>query len=314
MSNSRNDPDIRKGSLLLSTLVLTPDSALETYLTQRVTDRKVTVEQLKRVREALDGIAFAIRGNSQVNWQRIDDAWEILRRIRPPKPAAARDEPPVAPPRAAGAVSPAPAGKLASPAGQPPAPIRPPMAPHPAPAALPAAAAAPIQPPLVGRIPPTPPTVVVSSKPALAAAPIVDATVVGAVLPIDQTLPFEGSSETPSSALEELEPLQEHDLDGTAALGMHLHLEDVLPFDDEPKPAPCTPTLTLEQYASLSAERSVFPDRNADTHQKYRLTGPGVADALDASWQARLAAEPGLNERFHTLVTQYISWIRSRGE
>lgn len=78
--SARNDPTIRHGSLLISTLVLTPDGGLDAYRAQRVADPRATTEQLRRARAALDGIAFAIASNDQANWLRVEQAWAILRR------------------------------------------------------------------------------------------------------------------------------------------------------------------------------------------------------------------------------------------
>lgn len=317
MSDSRKDAGIRKGSLLLSTLVLTPDSALDAYRDKRIADPKITVEQLKRAREALDAIAFAIRSKNGANWRRLDEAWEILRKNQPPK-----DEPEPAaptPPDIPGAPSPvsAPPAARESPPIAPAAPESRPFAQPPAPALeVPAPIPISYQP---APAPLAPPSFVVPHAPPLASdrpRVDVDATMEVSVVPIDSTLPFQGTKSAPGSALDDLEPLSHDDLDGTSALGVHLDLGDVLPFGEGPKPPPpppsSSPEMTVEQYASLFAERQAQPERRPEIDRKYGVTDPAASLALDDRWQARFATDHALHQRFRNLVEQYVTWIRSK--
>lgn len=86
MDDDRKDPLVRRGSLLLSALMLTPDKALDTYRKRRCGDATVELHDLKTARELLDAVAYAIAGNDPDNFRRIHDAWQIVRRI--PRPAS----------------------------------------------------------------------------------------------------------------------------------------------------------------------------------------------------------------------------------
>ena len=54
MDDDRKDPLVRRGSLLLSALMLTPDKALDTYRKRRCGDATVELHDLKTARELLD--------------------------------------------------------------------------------------------------------------------------------------------------------------------------------------------------------------------------------------------------------------------
>lgn len=94
---ARQDPNLREGALLLSSLVLTPDSALERYRAHRSGDPHIPVEQLHHARELLDAVAFAIRSGEAARWSRIVQAWRLLRddarRVPPPLPTTGRASP-----------------------------------------------------------------------------------------------------------------------------------------------------------------------------------------------------------------------------
>ena len=67
-------------------------------------------------------------------------------------------------------------------------------------------------------------------------------------------------------------PPRDSSLDETSALGVKVQLDEVLPFDGEPPPS--NPArLTLEQYASLSAELAREPDQASATLARYGITG-----------------------------------------
>jgi hypothetical protein len=79
---------IREGALLLSSLVLSPDGALERYRAQRSGDPKLDLEHLRHARELLDAVAFAITAGEAGRWSRIEQAWRAAREDagRRPKP------------------------------------------------------------------------------------------------------------------------------------------------------------------------------------------------------------------------------------
>lgn len=126
-------------------------------------------------------------------------------------------------------------------------------------------------------------------------------------------LPFAGATATPpSSAVEDFPPVSPGDVNQTEALGMVIDFGDALPFpaDDAPSAGPIE--LTLEQYASLSAELAAYPDRQDDTFCRYGLASPDSRAALEASWSARLRESPEMNERWLGLVRHYREWLANR--
>jgi hypothetical protein len=74
----RTGPEIRKASLLLSTLVLTPDSALEVFRERRVANPALELDHLRHARDILDRIHEAIAHNDREQWSRMEEAWRLL--------------------------------------------------------------------------------------------------------------------------------------------------------------------------------------------------------------------------------------------
>ncbi|MEI5604285.1 hypothetical protein, partial [Streptomyces brasiliscabiei] len=52
------------------------------------------------------------------------------------------------------------------------------------------------------------------------------------------------------------------------------------------------PQLSLEHYASLQAELSVWPERWAEILPRYHVMNAMVRKALEEHWQTQLAASP----------------------
>lgn len=135
----------------------------------------------------------------------------------------------------------------------------------------------------------------------------------------------------------------EPDVDGTAMI-TELNLEDPLPFADgdvappstsvldEPNPDAgatafvsaltdddlATPfeaastTLSVEQYASLQAELTVYPLQHETVLQRYRLDRASLIK-LDTSFAKRFAASPADKARYDSLRVRYAEWLRTRG-
>ena len=70
------------------------------------------------------------------------------------------------------------------------------------------------------------------------------------------------------------------------------------------------PVLTVEQYAAFCAELTVFPEKAADIHRKYRVASAEARAALDAAFAQRLRADPSLQRRWRALVDHYGAWYR----
>ncbi|WP_437682418.1 hypothetical protein [Sorangium sp. So ce131] len=74
---------------------------------------------------------------------------------------------------------------------------------------------------------------------------------------------------------------------------------------------PSSPTLSLEQYASLCVELSLHPGRTDETLKRYRITEEQRA-RLDAYWQARIAGDPGVASAWKRAYVFYRDWLLKR--
>ena len=72
------------------------------------------------------------------------------------------------------------------------------------------------------------------------------------------------------------------------------------------------PRLTLESYASLCAELSVYPDRAADILGKYGVTDDEARRAVDDDWGARLAENADTREEWERLRATHEGWLRQQ--
>jgi len=145
-------------------------------------------------------------------------------------------------------------------------------------------------------------------------------------LDLDAALPFAGDDAAAASAAASAAPLPEvapQDIDGTAFLSGLPDLE-ATPFESAPAsgassaagglPAkgPGRPVLTLEQYASLCAERACYPADAVAIEAKYGIRGAAYRDQLDQSWRQRLS-DASLRQRFDSLYHHYVAWVRQHG-
>ena len=348
MSCSRQDPTIRKGALLLSALVLTPDAALEAYRAKRVADPELDLALLEKARDILDGLAFALRSGRRSDWRHVERAWETMRKIAPPDETAQPGASAAATPPTRTAEEPArpdlaPAEKPARPGGataDPPTdrPV-PPAAPAPAAPARPPAAAvgardaspwagSPARKPARPEPPakPAPPPV----APALAGSSDVDETAAVDLraLRLGDGMPFlPGAAQPPPPEADEPTPAPaagddaSGDVDETAAVDLRaLRLGDGMPFAPagaEPPPTTTAgvPELTLQQYASLCAERQLASTtRRAQVERSYGLADAEAAAALDDQWERRLSRDARDQERFDALLQQFRQWLESEAD
>lgn len=75
------------------------------------------------------------------------------------------------------------------------------------------------------------------------------------------------------------------------------------------QPAPAAPpALTLEQYASLHAELTVFPAQAEQTFRRYGLLTAAARSALEAEWRGRLAQSPIELARWQGLYRHYCAY------
>jgi hypothetical protein len=95
-----------------------------------------------------------------------------------------------------------------------------------------------------------------------------------------------------------------------------------LPFSPKdpspPAPPPRAPALperpaarlTLEQYASLRAELTVFADRSAAVLARYGLADPKLRAAEEGAWEERLRRRPEERARLDQLCQTYVRHLR----
>ena len=76
--SDRSHPTVRRSALLLSALVLSPDSDLEGYRDHRAADPNLPLEHLTQARSILDAIAQAIRSDDAGRWARLAQVAETL--------------------------------------------------------------------------------------------------------------------------------------------------------------------------------------------------------------------------------------------
>jgi hypothetical protein len=72
------------------------------------------------------------------------------------------------------------------------------------------------------------------------------------------------------------------------------------------------PRLSLEAYASLRAELSLWPEQSAEILPRYHVMNEAACRALDEHWQSELAASPEARATFDKLLADYMAWLRTR--
>jgi hypothetical protein len=70
------------------------------------------------------------------------------------------------------------------------------------------------------------------------------------------------------------------------------------------------PILSLDQYASLRAQLSVYPEHAEGICGKYYVGNKAVQGALDAHWAARFEEEVGLRAAFEGKYWEFVGWMR----
>src|SRR5690606_20145149 len=84
------------------------------------------------------------------------------------------------------------------------------------------------------------------------------------------------------------------------------------PIADLPFKPHALPELSLEQYASLCAEREHRPGEIATIRRNWGVDGDDAERALDRRWQDRLRTDPAEAQRFFSLVASYKTWLASQ--
>jgi hypothetical protein len=127
-----------------------------------------------------------------------------------------------------------------------------------------------------------------------------------------QALPFvKGDGRAPTPIADALPQLPEDALNQTTdGVIMSPFSSGAVPFS---RRAPL-PELTVDQYASLCAERRVTPIEQLTIAQRYGLASAADLETLDASWRARLDADAAARHVFAQKVEAFEAWLRSRRE
>jgi hypothetical protein len=72
------------------------------------------------------------------------------------------------------------------------------------------------------------------------------------------------------------------------------------------------PRLSLEAYASLRAELSVWPERSAEILPRYHVMNEAAYRALNEHWHTELAASPEACATFDKLLADYMARLRTK--
>ena len=83
-------------------------------------------------------------------------------------------------------------------------------------------------------------------------------------------------------------------------------LEGTMSLDSS---APLTPQLTLEQFASLTAEIGMHPERRSDIERRYGLDTQSH-DHEKRGWAMRFLDDQAVAERYRSLIDEYRSWLQ----
>jgi len=90
------------------------------------------------------------------------------------------------------------------------------------------------------------------------------------------------------------------------------HMEAILAKEDAEREASAI-HLTVEQYASLCAERATHPQAIEQVAQRYGFSSTAALEAEDEEWKVRFSADPSLQLRFHQVHAQWLAWLSQQG-
>jgi hypothetical protein len=128
------------------------------------------------------------------------------------------------------------------------------------------------------------------------------------------SLPFRGARAAPPPSA--LEDSYEHDpLNRTTAaadLPALVKSARSLPFDPQAELAPHLASITLEQYATLSAECSMSPAWSETIQQRYGIRSAEERTALDRLWRRRIVEDEELSRLYRWHFSRYQEWARTR--
>ncbi|MBM4359268.1 MAG: hypothetical protein FJ096_14295 [Deltaproteobacteria bacterium] len=310
---------VRKWSLLLSSLALTPDAGFEAFRERRAADPKLPVERLRMARTLLDAVAQAIESTEAGRWSRIEQAHAILVRDATFDPSVPVEEPaPPGPSRvvkassalAVEAVAPLPGPSLPSPSVEPVAPLPGPSLPSPS---------VPLPGPSLPS--PSPPLPSVPSVPEASFHPSIEvvapSTSRGPVRVTGEMPAFRGATELPFlGAGSDADPSR-------GKLAVFEAPGTVLPFARSAPTRPWAsggpssaavsmPSLTLEQFASFTVERDLYPAKLGEVRGRYGIPSAEVEASLERSFLDRFAREPESRTTYEDVRARYRGWLTSQ--
>jgi len=82
--------------MLLASLLHTRDGALGAYRDRRV-PRPVSPEQLAHVRDVLDAVSYVLLSDDEDDWDALETAWGVLKKVAPREPVSTVAGPPIIP-------------------------------------------------------------------------------------------------------------------------------------------------------------------------------------------------------------------------
>lgn len=347
----RSHPRVRKWSLLLSSLSLSPDSALESFRERRATDPRLPVERLRKAQALLDAVAQAIESTDEGRWSRLEQAHALLARDAPfdssvsdgsheqasarsadvastGHSAATRDEliPTSSPAREAAAPSslPRPDFTAANLAEEPrldgasPPASGSPLAPS---AVVSAAGSSPWSPRSVQAPTAHLPTEPASSPPQGLVAAISPQVVV------EQPDPLTGIDTTGEMSVLRAEPELPFLPSSTGgALGLHRRLPSPgvlgsgMPFSRSSRDGLSGPTeaaeasaLTVEQFASFVVERERYPANLDAVRARYGVATVRAEADLDRQFADRLRRDQAARRAYEEARARYQAWLDAQG-
>ncbi|MBW2455615.1 MAG: hypothetical protein JRI68_13940 [Deltaproteobacteria bacterium] len=308
---SRSDPETRKASLLLSGLVLTPDSGLEVFRDRRLADATLDLEHLRRARDILDVLGEAITTCEPARWAQVAQAWQALRQGQGP-PTAELIPPPTDPLAGAG-IDVAALNRVKLDGDE--AKTLPADGLNVAADALPFTGA---------RAKPPPPALDVEPDgDPLRATMGLD----GAPLGEESALPFHkvpaaSPSGASGSSTEEGEDDELLSMTDEAPTGRRPLADDevtkaiVLPLETPSDAGAELPKhlveLTVEQYAALCAECAARPEWVDEIHTRYQVSDAAQRGALDHLWKERMAADSEVERTWRWHYERYQEWAKGR--
>lgn len=282
--------------MTLSSLLLTSDEALSSFIARRAADKQLDEAMLKKARGVAEAVCFAILSEKRADWDRIERAYEVLRGVQPPVIEPKEDP--------AKEAEPAPAAVMEE-RESPPTPALPDSLPKPPSMPMPA-----------GRPPePTTPSVLGSPlhTPDEAAAGTSDFNETATLDPamfahLGKELPFnEGVGPAPPPSAAAPGALDDVDLSG----GTGMMDENALKAIAASFPLPTKLPMAVEQYAALVARtEQASPDIVDQVHAEYAIADATHRRRVDDEFSEAFSRDAALRTSFVSSLKQWRDYLK----